>query len=147
MLNVSLEKRKQKVMKTSNCLDAVHRLFAAAVQQSGIAVQPTKPAKTQGTKGSKAPKTPKAPKVQQASPAKKPRGAWVVKTLAQLTKGNFVKLSTAESKAKIFGYYNGTVVIDKKTGIKAAAIKTTKGVIKIQPEAITAVNVYVKTQR
>ena len=134
-------------MKTNNSLEALFRLFAAAVQQSGIAVQPTKPAKTQGTKGSKAPKTPKAPKVQQASPAKKPRGAWVVKKLAQLTKGNFVKLSTAESKAKIFGYYNGTVVIDKKTGIKAVSVKNTNGVINIQPEAITAVNVYVKNPR
>ena len=134
-------------MKTNNSLEALFRLFAAAVQQSGIAVQPTKPAKTQGTKGSKAPKTPKAPKVQQASPAKKPRGAWVVKKLADLAKGNFVKLSTAESKAKIFGYYNGTVVIDKKTGIKAVSVKNTNGVINIQPEAITAVNVYVKTQR
>ena len=134
-------------MKSNNSLEALFRLFAAAVQQSGVAVQPAKPAKTRGTKGSKPPKAPKAPKVQQASPAKKPRGAWVVKKLAELAKGNFVKLSTAESKAKIFGYYNGTVVIDKKTGIKAVAIKTTKGEVKIQPEAITAVNVYVKTQR
>lgn len=134
-------------MKSNNSLEMLVRLFAAAVQQSGIAVQPAKPAKpakTQGTKGSKAPKT---PKVQQASPTKKPRGAWVVKTLAQLTKGNFVKLSTAEAKAKIFGYYNGNVVIDKKTGIKAVSVKTTKGEVKIQPEAITAVNVYVKNPR
>ena len=134
-------------MKTNNSLEMLVKLFAAAVQQSGIAVQPTKPAKpakTQGTKGSKAPK---APKVQQASPAKKPRGTWVVKKLADLAKGNFVKLSTAESKAKIFGYYNGTVVIDKKTGIKAVSVKNTNGVINIQPEAITAVNVYVKNPR
>ena len=136
-------------MKTNNSLEMLVKLFAAAVQQSGIAVQPTKPAKpakTQGTKGSKPTKTPQA-KVQQASPAKKPRGAWVVKKLAELTKGNFVKLSTAESKVKIFGYYNGNVVIDKKTGIKAVSVKTTKGEVKIQPEAITAVNVYVKNPR
>ena len=107
-------------MKQTNSLEMLVQLLVAAFTTSlAIAVKPAKPAKTQGTKGSKSPKKPQRPqRFNRPHPPKTQRRMGRLKTLAELTKGNFVKLSTAESKAKIFGYYNGTVVIDKKTGIK-----------------------------
>lgn len=89
---------------------------------------------------SEAPKTAKAPK-EHKKHASRAKGKWTIKTLAELTKGQFVKVALADGK-NVYGNFTEKVKVAK--GVYTMNVNTTKGCVAVETKAVKQINAYVK---